>query len=134
MATLPMVKKHGTEEHKQKATHDKNLAEKLHHDNAFPDWVVTCSFYSALHCVDAYAHKLRIESFKPSPDEKISPHRKRELFVERYMRNLFGSYEILRNHCDQCRYDPEYYRLMLPIVPSTMLKLADQFLSLVKQH
>lgn len=126
-----MVKKHGPEEHKQKATHDKDLAEKLHHDNIFLDWVVTCSFYSALHCVDAYAHKLGIKSFEPGPDENTTAHRKRERFVEHNLKSLFGSYEILRNHCDQCRYDPEYYRLMRPIVPNTMLKLAGQFLASV---
>jgi hypothetical protein len=126
-----MVKKHGTEEHKQKAIHDKNLAENLHHDNAFPDWVVTCSFYSALHCVDAYAHKLGIKSFVPRPDENTTAHKKRELFVERNLKALFGSYEILLNRSEQCRYDPEYYRLMLSIVPNTMLKLARQFFTLV---
>ncbi len=131
MATPLVVKKHGLEEHKQKATHDKNLAEKLHHDNTFPDWVVTCSFYSALHCVDAYAHRLGIESFVPRPDEDTTAHKKRERFVERNLKALFGSYEILLNHSKQGRYDPEYYRLMLPIVPNTMLKLAGQFFTLV---
>ncbi len=128
-----MVKKHGTEEHKQKAAHDKNLAEKLQCDKTFPDWVVTCSFYSALHCIDAYAHKSipNFPGFEPNPGEHTGAHRKREIFVERNLRPLFGSYEILRNRCDQCRYDPEYYRLMLPIVPSTMLKLAEQFFKLV---
>jgi hypothetical protein len=134
LATSPVTKKHGAEEHKQKAIHDKDLAEKLQHDNAFPDWVVTCSFYSALHCIDAYAHKLgKHDSFEAGPDENIGAHTKRAIFVDRTLgREFFGSYNTLRSHCDQCRYDPKYYKLMLPIVPNTMLKLAQKFLKLVQ--
>jgi hypothetical protein len=131
LASLPSTIRHGQNEHREKAIHDKTLADKLHQENTFPDWTVTCAFYCALHCVDAYAHKLGIRSFEPGLDENTNAHLKRARFVERNLRDLFGSYQSLRSHCEQCRYDPQYFRLMSKTVPATMLKLADKFLLLL---
>lgn len=128
LAISPLSKKHGITEHKQKASHDKDLAEKLYQDDIFPDWVVTCSFYSALHSVDAYAHKLGIDTFEPKPNEKTNAHRKRLRFVEDNLKPFFGRYNILLNRSEQCRYDPDYFKLMPKNLPETMLKLANQFL------
>jgi len=131
MATLP-ARKNDVEDHKQKGSHDGDLAEKLQKEGFYPDWVVTCSFYSALHFVDAYAHTLGVRTFEPAIDEKLSAHQKRLRFIDRCLKDYFGTYESLYNHCRLCRYDPEYYRLMLPIVPETMLKLARKFTTLMK--
>jgi hypothetical protein len=128
LATSPLSKKHGFGEHKQKAEHDRDLAERLYQESVFPDWVVTCSFYCALHSVDAYAHKLGIETFEPKPDEKTNAHRKRLRFVQSSLQVYFGRYNILLNRSEQCRYDPDYFRLMPKSLPETMLKLAEQFL------
>lgn len=126
----PLPIKSDIQLHQEKAHHDKDLAENLHNQKVFPDWVVTCSFYSALYCVDAYAHKLGITSFEPAIDEKLSAHQKRLRFVNSSLTEFFGFYETLYNRCRQCRYDPAYYNLMLPIVPETMLKLANKFLAI----
>ena len=125
-----MSKTHGFDEHKQKASHDKEIAEVLQREGAFPDWVVTCSFYSALHSVDAYAHKLGVKTFTPEPDEETNAHQKRVRFVEKNLKGYFGIYNILLSHSEQCRYDPDYFKLMHPNVPETMLKLANQFLEI----
>lgn len=124
--------KHGSEEHKEKANHDKDLAETLFKNGGFPDWVVTCSFYFALHCVDAYAHKLGIKSFEAKLDENMTPHGKRIRFVKNNLNAYFGWYNTLFSHCEQCRYDPEYFKLMKPNVPQTMLEDAKKFLLLLK--
>jgi hypothetical protein len=127
----PSIKKH--DEHKQKANHDKDLAELLCNQATFPDWAVICSFYSALHSVDAYAHKRGVLSFEPAPAEKQSAHQKRLRYIDYSLKEFFGFYEILYNHCRQCRYDPEYFRLMTKNVPDTMLKLAKRFLTLTEK-
>jgi len=131
LATSPLEKKHGTIEHKEKAVHDKDVAETLQGQIVFPDWVVTCSFYSALHSVDAYAHSLGIHSFEPQLDENTTAHQKRIRFVESNLKNYFSMYNILRNRSEQCRYDPKYFKLMPPKVPETMLKLAKKFLEIL---
>jgi hypothetical protein len=92
--------KHSSEEHKEKANHDKELAETLFKNGGFPDWVVTCSFYFALHCVDAYAHRLGIKSFEPELDENMTPHGKRIRFVKNNLNAYFGWYNTLFSHCD----------------------------------
>lgn len=117
-------------EHKQKANHDKEIAESLQTTNKSPDWVVICSFYSALHSVDACAHKYGVPNFDPAPDEKTTAHQKRLRWVEKNLRDYFGRYNVLLSHSEQCRYDPSYFKKMLPIVPLTMIKLAKQFLEI----
>lgn len=121
---------HGMDEHKCKADHDKNVAELLLTNGNFPDWVITCSFYLALHSVDAYAHKLGVHSFDPAPDEQKTPHGKREYFVRINLRLFFNSYCRLRDRSEQARYDPLYYKLMLKTVPESSLKEAKAFLAI----
>jgi hypothetical protein len=125
-ASLPSTKNH-VQIHQEKARHDKELADTLYSQSKFPDWIVTCSFYSALHCIDAYAHKLGIMSFEPTIDDKLTAHQKRLRFIDHSLKAYFGFYQTLYSHCRQCRYDPEYYKLMLPIVPEKMVKLANRF-------
>lgn len=121
---------HGEKEHREKAQHDLKIAEKMLNNNNYPDWVVICSFYSALHYVDAFAHKLGKTSFKPRLGEKITAHRKRELFVRRHMKEFFASYKRLHDRSTQARYDPEYYKLMFPKIPSSAVKSAKRFESI----
>jgi hypothetical protein len=119
---------HDSDAHKNKARHDEALAQRLCENNNFPDWSIVCSFYFALHCVDAYAHKLGIKTFEPGPDEKISAHGKRRRFVRNNLRNLFSSYGKLYSRSEQCRYDPVYYKLISEKLPEKMLEEAKKFL------
>jgi hypothetical protein len=121
---------HGGTDHKAKADHDLKTAELLLAEGNHPDWVVTCSFYTALHCVDAYAHKLGITSFDPKPEEKLTAHSKRERFVKNNMQTYFGYYKWLHDRSTQARYDPQYFKLMFANVPSSAVKDAKIFVGL----
>ena len=93
MSSLSRALSHNQADHKDKACHDLKIAEQLLADGHYPDWVITCSFYTALHCVDAYAHKLGINSFEPKLGEKLSAHNKRERFVFSQLNQLFSNYK-----------------------------------------
>ena len=121
---------HDNTDHKAKADHDLKTAEFLLADGHHPDWVITCSFYTALHCVDAYAHKLGIASFEPRLGENLSAHSKRERFVKNQLNSYFVSYKRLRDRSTQARYDPQYFKLMLSNVPISAVKDAKNFFSL----
>jgi hypothetical protein len=121
---------HTDKDHKNKAEHDLKIAEQLLADGNYPDWVITCSFYTALHFVDAYAHKLGITSFEPRLGEKMSSHGKRLRFVSNQLRQSFSSYKRLYDRCRQARYDPQYYKLMMTNVPVSAVKDARTFSTL----
>jgi hypothetical protein len=121
---------HNSLDHKGKADHDLKIAEHLLVEGHYPDWVVICCFYTALHCVDAYAHKLGIISFEPKLGEKLSAHGKRERFVRSNLSSFFISYKRLHDRSTQARYDPQYYRLMMPNIPSSAVKDAKTFATL----
>jgi hypothetical protein len=121
---------HGTEDHKCKAIHDKDIAELLLAEGKFPDWVITCSFYLALHAVDAYAHKLGLRNFDPTPDSQGTPHGKREYFVKINLSKYFNSYCRLRDRSEQARYDPLYFKLMPKNTPGAMLNEAKTFMAI----
>lgn len=118
---------HDDKDHKSKAEHDLKIAEFLLTDGNYPDWVITCSFYTALHFVDAYAHKLGITSFEPRLGEKMTAHGKRIRFVNNELRRSFSNYKRLYDRCHQARYDPQYYKAMLPNVPSSAVRDAKVF-------
>jgi hypothetical protein len=117
---------HNDKDHK-KAEHDLKIAEFLLADGNYPDWVITCCFYTALHYVDAYAHKLGIESFDPKLGERKTTHGKRIRFVKYNLKDFFVRYKKLYDRCLQVRYDPKYYKLMFPNIPGSALKAARTF-------
>jgi len=121
---------HGIKDHKGKAEHDLKIAEFLLADGNYPDWVITCSFYTAVHYVDAYAHKLGINSFEPKLGERITAHGKRMRFVKNQLNQFFIGYKRLYDRCIQSRYDPQYYRLMPTSYPSLAVKDAKNFTTL----
>jgi hypothetical protein len=121
---------HSDVDHRSKADHDLKVAEQLLTDGHYPDWVITCSFYTALHCVDAYAHKLGIASFDPKLGEKLSAHSKRERFVKNQLTKYFVSYKRLHDRSSQARYDPQYFKLMYPSIPVAAVKEAKTFFAL----
>jgi hypothetical protein len=122
---------HGENEHKIKANHDKEVADFLLNTRKYPDWVVTCSFYIALHCVDAFAHRNGIRTFDPGLDEDITAHRKRELYVRKDLKTYFNIYKKLHDRSNQARYDPKYFQLIPTYLPAQMVKLAEKFLALL---
>lgn len=121
---------HNGKEHVSKALHDREIAEYLLEKNLFPDWVITCSFYFVLHCVDSYAHKLGIRSFDPAPDENKSAHRKRELFVQKNLKDYFFWYMKLKDRSSQARYDPTYFQLIKPGYPKELFDKTKCFLKI----
>jgi hypothetical protein len=121
---------HNGKDHKNKAEHDLKIAEFLLTDGNYPDWVITCCFYTALHSVDAYAHKLGVTSFEPRLYEQTTAHGKRIRFVRDRLRPFFVKYKRLYDRCRQARYDPKYYQLMMPNVPSSAVKDARAFVAL----
>jgi hypothetical protein len=123
--------RHGDAEHASKAEHDKCLAEMLLANGKFPDWVITSSFYLALHCVDAYAHRLGIRDFMPAKEEKLSVHGKRERFVKANLNNHFIKYKWLHDRSNQARYDPLYFKLMPIGTATASLADAKQFLGIL---
>lgn len=125
---------HNDADHEEKAGHDKDLAERLFKDGSFPDWVIVSSFYFALHCVDAYAHRHKVRSFESGPDENISPHGKRIRFIKRNLKEFFSSYGRLFSRCHQCRYDPQYFKLVPPITVKKTLELAGKFSSIADKR
>lgn len=74
-----MYPKHSWEDHKKKSDHDRKLAQELSVKEEYCDWTIICAFYFAVHCVEAYAHKIGKERELVGEiwDEE-SLHRKRE--------------------------------------------------------
>lgn len=122
---------HGYDDHKNKAQHDESAASLLCLNPNVSDWSITCAFYCALHCVDAYAHRLGVRTFEPQLDEQISAHTKRKKWIWRNLRNLFSIYGRLYSRSEQCRYDPKYYLLMEKDLPEKMLREAKKFLQIL---
>jgi len=93
-----------------KSNHDCKLAQELCANEEYCDWTIVCAFYFAVHCVEAYAHKIRKERELLSGilDEE-SLHRKRERFVRNYLKDYFGIYRRLYDKSRQSRYDPTYF-------------------------
>jgi len=121
---------HDGKDHRCKAEHDLKIAELLLADGNYPDWVITCSFYTAVHYVDAYAHKLGIPSFEPRLGEEMTAHGKRIRFVREQLKQFFNSYKRLYDRCLQSRYDPQYYKLMFPSYSGSAVKDAKTFTTL----
>lgn len=130
LSTSTGIASHGIAEHKTKAEHDLKIAQLLLDKGDFLDWVITCSFYSAMHCVDAYAHKCGVTSFKPRLGEKTNAHRKRMRFVNNYLKHLFINYKRLFDRSTQARYDPQYFKLMYPKIPCSAVNDAKSFFSI----
>lgn len=121
--------RHGDSAHIMKAEHDKCLAEALLAEGKFPDWAITCSFYLALHCVDAYAHRQGI-TFVLKQGDKLGIHGKRERFVKDKLNNYFFKYKWLHDRSNQARYDPQYFKLMPIGTASACFADAKQFLGI----
>ena len=95
----------GSIDHKSQAVHNENL---LHEDlfksgkTMYCDWVVTISFYSALHLIDG----VLAADFGCA---YIYSHGSRRSLVDKHLsegaKDVFGLYEALYNDSRRARYD-----------------------------
>lgn len=105
-----MYSKHDMKDHIMKSNHDCKLAHELCVNEEYCDWTIICTFYFAVHCVEAYAHKIRKDRELLSRiGEEESLHKKRERFVSNYLKDYFGIYRRLYDKSRQSRYDPTYF-------------------------
>jgi len=112
-----MYPKHTANDHIRKSDHDCKLAESLSEGQDFYDWTIICTFYFAIHCIEAYAHKTGREwQLQQDVGDEESIHRKRERFVKQYLSDYFGIYRNLYDKSRQSRYDPTYYENIKKLV------------------
>lgn len=105
-----MYSKHEMQDHLRKSEHDCDLAQQLSTTEDYYDWTIICCFYFAVHCVEAYAHKIGKErELRSDLGDEESLHRKRERFVRNHLEPYFAIYRRLYDKSRQARYDPTYY-------------------------
>lgn len=127
----PKIAPHEDESHEEKALHDKKIAEKLSDEDDCLDWVVICTFYYALHCIDAHAHRHGRITFESGPDENISPHTKRSLYVWNHLKSFFFIYRKLYSKGWQSRYDPQYFKNVPEVYCKRLLEASNKFQDLL---
>lgn len=109
--------------HTDKAKHNTEFAASLF-GTKFIDWLITGSFYVALHYVDAHAAKNKVK-FEVLPGEETM-HGLRRRYVRRKLRTLFTAYERLYQESMNARYDPLYLKRMR-VDPKNLFELALKF-------
>jgi len=92
--------------HLTQARHNKKAAKHLLENNCtFPDWVVTCAFYSALHCFEAHLYERKNDhSESLARQSSISPHVFRKEFIHKNHRVIFRDWTDLFHECSIARY------------------------------
>lgn len=130
---------HGLQEHISKMRHDGECVDFLSKDNTFCDWVVVCQFYSIVHCIEAYAHKIKKEKelLPISITDRESIHQKREKFVNKYLNMHFTSYMKLYQCSRKCRYDPTYFTKLkelkqMKIYQENLIKVTNKLKDVLK--
>lgn len=103
---------HTVEDHITKMQHDCGLAQQLAEGEEYYDWTITCTFYFAVHCIEAYAHKHHLEQLLENthPSRNESLHLIRQRFVNNYLPNFFSIYMRLYEKSRNSRYDPTYFK------------------------
>jgi hypothetical protein len=88
--------------HTDQADHNKDLLHQLlNHMQQFSDWIVTVSFYFAVHRVDAVLKG----KFKQYP----SSHKERNTLVRKYLPQISPDYEAIYSVSVRARYYPGYH-------------------------
>lgn len=92
--------------HREQAKYNEEAALSIR--DTSPDWAVTMCFYSALHCVAAYA-KVQREDLEQKYQGSSSPHDRlfdyvRDIAVTRKDRDLEKAYKNLKNESQIARY------------------------------
>jgi len=109
--------------HVDKAKHNTEFSSYLL-KTKFKDWLITGSFYVALHYVDAHAAKNDVR-FEYLPGEETM-HGIRRKYVRKKLRKLFSSYERLFQESMNARYDPIYLK-KIRYDPEDLFRLALEF-------
>lgn len=131
-----MYPKHTADDHIKKLKHDCNVAQKLAGEEDCYDWTIICTFYYAIHCVEAYAHQIGKErELVGEIWDETSLHRKRERFVRKYLKDYFTIYERLYEKSRKSRYDPTYFEKICRIkgYHQKLLKSARKIETILKQ-
>lgn len=83
-------------DHIAKSKHNEDFYDKVKENlNSFIDWQIISLFYSLVHLVEAYAHKMGISLYG---------HKKRNRFVNRLLTNVSSEYHVLYSRSVIVRY------------------------------
>jgi len=94
-----------TDIHLTQARHNKKLAKYLLKNNyIFPDWVVTCAFYVAIHCFEAHLYERRNNHSESLAPPGQSCHFFRKEFIRRNHEIIFIDWRDLYVECGIARY------------------------------
>ena len=119
--------------HKGQALHNHDFAQSLSPTKPqFPDWVITGSFYMALHCVNAYAAKKgwKWKRYPRRAPFKISRHTQTLRYVRQKLgRSIFKDYIRLYQECWNARYDPFYLKRISSSMAGNLFTIAKNFLN-----
>ena len=132
-----MPSDHTMDDHIHKSEHDFEVANLLSENPRYCDWGLVCVFYSMIHCIDAYAHKIRREKeLMPSSigEKKGGWYELRRKFMKKYLNKFYGLYDRLYNKSRECRYNPKYYQLMPknPIYRKKLFESVEKFRATVQ--
>jgi hypothetical protein len=101
------------EDHIDKANHDLKVSDYLSKKEEFCDWNIISIFYYAVHCIEAYAHKInRVRDLIPPMGRERERHRFRLIFVQKNITKYYGLYDRLYKMSRKCRYHPAYYKIL----------------------
>ena len=121
---------------KQQALHDYNLVSSLSPTKpTFPDWVITISFYMALHCVNAHAaiNKWKWEKYPKKSPFIISRHAQALRYVSMKLGNQsFRDYNRLYQECWNARYDPFFLQNSHCSKAGKLFELAKKFIEILQ--
>jgi len=121
--------------HKAQASHNYNFVQSLSPAKPrFPDWVITGSFYMALHCVNAHAAKKgwKWKKYHPRDPSRISPYTQRLRYVENKLgMDFFKKFNRLLQECWNARYDPFFLKKIYPSKANKLFGIATKFLKIV---
>lgn len=121
--------------HKAQASHNYDFVQSLSPAKPqFPDWVITGSFYMALHCVNAHAAKkgFKWKRYPKDSPFKISRHTQALRYIKKKLgMALFKDYFRLFQECWSARYDPFFLQRIHSSKPGRLFKLAVKLLKIV---
>ena len=98
--------------HLTQAKHNESLAQDLFNTLSYKDWIITVSFYAAIHYIEAELANL-IRPIHSDSDVPINPntgkqrcsvHQWREELVRKHFRQIFKDFRFLRTQSQIARY------------------------------
>lgn len=92
--------------HRDQAIHNENLARELLRSLQYRDWVITVSFYAAIHFVDSKLATMipPVHPEKNAPRAQCSVHTYRLRLVRKYYGAISSQYAKLRHSAEIARY------------------------------